>query len=283
MSLTCSVILSTYNQPAWLQKVLAGYAAQTERAFELIVADDGSRAETAQVIDDARRAGLNIRHVWQKDDGFRKCAILNKAVLASDAEYLIFTDGDCIPRDDFVATHTQLAEPKRFLSGGVIWMSRALSVRISEDDIRTGRFSDGGWLRANGWNARRHPYRVTRSHRLAKFFDVLTPTSPTFNGHNSSVWRADLLAVNGFDETMGYGGEDRAVGERLTNIGVRGRQVRHRAVCFHLDHDRPYKRADVMRANRAERKRIVREKDVRATVGIAEIAARGESALRRER
>jgi glycosyltransferase involved in cell wall biosynthesis len=280
MSPGCAVILSTYNQPEWLEKALRGYAVQTAPAFDLIVADDGSRPETARVIDDAERAGIRLRHVWHEDDGFRKCEILNKAVLATDADYLIFSDGDCIPRRDFVATHLQLAQPRRFLSGGVIWLDRAVSQRVSGEDIRLGRLSDAAWLRANGWKGGRQSLRLTPNRWLARALDALTPTSATFNGHNTSVWRTDLLAVNGFDVTMGYGGEDRAVGERLENIGVRGKQVRHRACCFHLDHDRPYKQEDVMRANRAARTRIVKDGDVRATIGIQEIAAAGATRQR---
>lgn len=273
MRVSCAVILSTYNQPQWLEKALDGYAVQTERAFALIVADDGSRPDTAHVIERAQTAGgLDIRHVWHEDAGFRKCEILNKAILTTQAEYVIFSDGDCIPRSDFVATHIALAEPGRFLSGGVIWLERALSERITSDDVRSGRMADADWLRANGWNGG-HALRTTQRRWLARALDALTPTAATFNGHNASVWRSDLLRVNGFDATMGYGGEDRAVGERLHNIGVHGRQVRHRACLFHLDHDRPYKQTDVMRSNREARARIVKERDVRAKVGIAEIAA----------
>ena len=97
-----SVIISTYNSPQWLEKVLWGYSVQTHHRFELIIADDGSTAETRELVDRMRAdTGLTIKHVWQEDDGFRKCRILNKAVLEADADYLVFTDGDCIPRNDF--------------------------------------------------------------------------------------------------------------------------------------------------------------------------------------
>jgi glycosyltransferase involved in cell wall biosynthesis len=271
-----AVILTTYNQPQWLEKVLWGYAAQTHHEFELIVADDGSGPETAEVLARVQKdAGLRLTHIWHEDLGFRKCTILNKAIMATRAEYLIFSDGDCIPRGDFVETHALRAERGRFLSGGMIWLDRATSGRISVDDVCTGRIGDPVWLQKTGWKGGRRRLRLLRSRRLSALLDAITPTGATFNGHNSSAWRNDLLAVNGFDADMGYGGEDRAVGERLVNLGVRGKQLRYRAICFHLDHDRPYKSAEVIERNRALRSRIRAGGKTRARVGISELTAGG--------
>ena len=109
-----SVVLSTYNSPNWLEKVLWGYAAQTVRPDEIVVADDGSTDETRERLELLRRATqLNIQHVWHEDRGFRKCTILNRAIDAAEGDYLIFSDGDCISRADFVAVHKQHARPIR--------------------------------------------------------------------------------------------------------------------------------------------------------------------------
>ena len=112
-----------------------------------------------------------------------------------------------------------------------------------------------------------------RNHTVASVLDRVTPTKPTFNGHNTSVWRSAVIEANGFDAEMGYGGLDRALGERLINLGYRGKSVRHRAVCFHLDHDRPYQKADVMQRNREIRARIRNSGEVRARVGITELTS----------
>ena len=85
--------------------------------------------------------------------------------------------------------------------------------------------------------------------------DLLTTTRPTWNGHNASGWRDDILAANGFDERMGYGGQDREFGERLENAGVRGRGIRYRALCVHLDHGRGYADVDTIHRNKAIRRR----------------------------
>ncbi|HET9985700.1 MAG TPA: glycosyltransferase family 2 protein [Longimicrobiales bacterium] len=273
-SLRAAVIVTTYQRPAWLEMVLLAYARQSVDSFRVVVADDGSGPETADVIRRLRpRFGDRLAHVWHEDRGFRKCEILNRAILAADADYLVFTDGDCLPREDFVATHLRLAEPGRFLSGGVVWLPRPLTERLTPDDVVTGRFAEPAWLARNGWRGGRRRLRMLRSRALATLLDHLTPTGATFNGHNSSVWRDAVLAVNGFDADMGYGGLDRALGERLENFGLRGKQVRHRAVVMHLDHDRPWRDPEVVRRNREIRARIRRSGEVRARIGIAELAA----------
>src|SRR6476619_1563465 len=117
MGMRVSVIITTYNQPEQLEKVMWGYAGQRGAKFELIIADDGSSPATTEVIDRvAAQSGLDVLHIWHEDSGFRKTEILNRAIVAAQEEYLIFSDGDCIPRDDFVATHARLARPGCFLS-----------------------------------------------------------------------------------------------------------------------------------------------------------------------
>ncbi|HEX2092207.1 MAG TPA: glycosyltransferase family 2 protein [Longimicrobiaceae bacterium] len=269
-----SVILTTYNQPRQLELVLWGYAVQTRRDFQVVVADDGSGPETAEVIARVRaETGLDLLHVWHEDRGFRKTEILNRAVLVSSGEYLIFSDGDCIPRRDFMDVHLRLAEPGCFLSGGYLKLPEGVSARITVDDVRAGRVAELGWLRAQGWRPGRHALRLLRSRALAGALDALTPTGATWNGHNASTWKEAVVAVNGFDLEMGYGGLDRALGELLENAGVRGKQIRYRAPCLHLWHRRPY--ADPVRwqRNREIRARIRREGITRTERGIAEVAA----------
>ncbi len=236
-----SVVLATYNSPAWLEKVVWGYALQTVRPAELVIADDGSTADTRHVIERLRRAtGLAIQHAWHEDRGFRKCEILNNAILAAQSEYLVFSDGDCIPRRDFLAAHAAHAAPGRFLSGGLVRLPLALSRQIALPDIVSGQAFSASWLRSNGLPLNRKCLLLAAPRLLSAVLDRFTTTRATWNGHNASGWKADLLRVNGFDERMGYGGEDRELGERLVNFGLRPKQIRHRAVCVHLDHDRGY-------------------------------------------
>jgi glycosyltransferase involved in cell wall biosynthesis len=268
-----SVIVSTYNKPHFLERVLWGYAVQTDRDFELVVADDGSGPETAELIRRVRaESKMDIVHVWHEDRGFRKTEILNRAIVASRGDYLLFTDGDCIPRRDVVEVHRALARPGRYLAGGYLKLPAGVSERISVEDVTSGRVAELRWLWAWGWRPGRRALRLVRSPKLAALFDRITPTAAHFHGNNASTWREAILRVNGFEGKMGYGGLDRALGYRLENAGVRGMQIRHRAVALHLHHDRPYRRPEVVSANRAILDAITRERLVRAEQGIAELA-----------
>ncbi|MEM7248341.1 MAG: glycosyltransferase family 2 protein [Acidobacteriota bacterium] len=262
-----SVILSTYNQPEWLEKALIGYAHQTWRDFEVVIADDGSTDETRERIDKVRaETGLQLQHVWHEDDGFRKTIILNKATLAAEGDYLVFSDGDCIPRRDFLAVHAERAEPGHFLSGGYFKLPLDVSEEITAENIADGDHADPAWLKARGVRSRM--LKLSARGVMARFLDVVTPTKATWNGHNASGWKADLLEVNGFDERMVYGGEDRELGERLMNAGRRAKQIRHHAVCVHLDHGRPWRTNEAMAGNAAIREVTRKERRTWTEFGI---------------
>jgi glycosyltransferase involved in cell wall biosynthesis len=238
----------------------------------LIVADDGSTDETRRVISRFADEAMPIHHEWHPDNGFRKCTILNRAIVSTDAEYLIVTDGDCIPRHDFVESHLALREKGRYLSGGAVRLTQHVSQRIRIDDIVSGRATDLRWLSANGMGrGLKGRLRLGRQSRLQRLWDRLTPTRPTLNGNNFSAWRDDLVAANGFDERMGYGGEDRELGERLENAGIRGKQVRHRAVCVHLYHERGYESAEVWQRNFAIRRETRELRLVATAYGIRQL------------
>jgi glycosyltransferase involved in cell wall biosynthesis len=260
--MTLSVIFTTYNSPAWLDKVLWGYRSQVFRDFELIIADDGSTAPTAELIAQVQKTvDFPVRHIWHEDQGFRKCEILNKAILQASADYLVFSDGDCIPRKDFLQVHALSRKPGHFLSGGAIRLPMDLSKQITAEDIVKQRVFDPGWLAENGlaqtaWKK----LRFTTRSSAAGLMNRITPTQATWNGGNASAWKKDVLAVNGFDERMRYGAQDREFGERLVNKGIVGLQVRYSAVCVHLDHKRGYVNEDDLRRNAAIRQVTRRDK-----------------------
>lgn len=249
-----SVIITTYNSEEWLQKVLVGYSVQTELDFEVVVADDGSTEKTKALIDSFRNHfRYPIVHVWQEDNGFQKCKILNKAILKTNSDYLLFTDGDCIPRRDFVEQHLKFKEEGYFLSGGYFKLPMETSHKISLEDIKNQNCFSIAWLINNGVAKSFKLSKLTKLKLFAKFMNWLTPTKRTFNGHNTSCFKADLVAVNGFNEEMQYGGLDRELGERLFNLGVLSKQIRYAAVCVHLDHKRGYATEETWKKNNAIR------------------------------
>ncbi|MBB87881.1 MAG: glycosyl transferase family 2 [Xanthomonadales bacterium] len=265
-----SVIISTYNQPDWLEKCLWGFAYQTDRRFEIVIADDGSEPETRQKAEAVCQAlGLPLNYVWHPDDGFQKCRILNKAILAARSDYLLFTDGDCIPKPDFIATHLTLRRPGHFLSGGYFKLPMSTSRLISQDDVATGRAFTAAWLRAHDvtapWNKL---LKVTATPRQAWWANRITPANRSWNGNNSSTWRDLAVQVGGFDERMGYGGQDREFGERLMNAGIRPIMMRYSTGMLHLDHSRGYRNEEGIRKNRAIRAETRRLKLTRTVHGL---------------
>lgn len=266
-----SVIISTYNQPEWLKKVLIGYENQSFRNFEIVIADDGSLDQTQSVIDDfINNSNLKITHVWQEDQGFQKTKILNKAIVKTRAKYLIFTDGDCIPRSDFVETHIQLRKPSCLLSGGYFKLPIEISRQITKSDIIKQDCFSKDWLLNQGLKTSFKLNKLTAKGTKAIFLNKFTPTKATFDGMNASAWKQDVLDVNGFDERMHYGGEDRELGERMMNNGVKPIQIRYSAICIHLDHERSYVNDAELLINKALRNETKKQKKVWSNFGITQ-------------
>lgn len=264
---TIGVIISTYNNPRWLEKTLWGYLYQTYMPDEIIIADDGSTNTTSEMI--ARYAGeLPLKHIWHEDKGFRKTEILNKAVMESTADYLIFTDQDLIPRADFVQTHYENAERGYFLSGGAIMLSKELSERIQIEDIRAQNAFSSQWLCENGLKHSWKLMKLHQSHWLTSLLNHITPTKATWNGGNASTWRDTIITANGFDERMKYGGEDREFGERLFHAGIRSKQLRYSLPLLHLYHTRPYRNENDLLVNQRIRKETKKEHRTKTPYGI---------------
>ena len=263
-----TVIVSTYNSPLHLMRTLSGFAVQTAPLAELIVADDGSADDTRELVEKfGLSAPFPVRHVWQPDEGFRKPAILNKAIDAAAGSYLLFTDGDCIPRSDFVAMHIARARPRFFLSGGVEYLSAEATNQVGEADIKNQTIFDPAWLARNRERPRMIG-KVNASRLLVALARRLTTTRPSFNGHNTSAWRKDVLAVNGFDERMTYGGLDRELGERMSNYCIKGLSVRYDAIAVHQHHNRPYATSAGWRANDLIRQESRRNRAVWTDWGV---------------
>ncbi|MEL1255519.1 glycosyltransferase family 2 protein [Flavobacterium sp. DGU38] len=268
-NIKASVIMSTYNAEEWLEKVIWGLSVQTETDFEIIIADDGSKPKTKELLDSLRtQISMPLIHVWQEDNGFQKSQILNKAIMASNSDYLIFTDGDCIPRKDFVATHLDYREKGYFLSGGYFMLPMDISKAITKNDILSQNCFDVKWLIQHGLKKSFKNSKLSASGFLAKFLNAVTPTKATWNGHNASGWKDDLVFINGFNQEMQYGGQDRELGERLFNKGLKSKQIRYSAIVVHLDHARGYVNEATWKKNFAIRENTKKNKVVKTTIGI---------------
>lgn len=246
-----TVIVSAYDNWRQLDWTLEAFRRQSEPCDELIVTEDSAFPEVADVVArHAQQARFPVRHLTQDDLGFRKCLALNRAIDHASGDFVVFTDADCVPRDDLLAAYRRHARPGIFLSGGSHvslpeWFHRehlTLALIASQQLFNPDFLAQAG--------VRTPALRLTRHAQLAWVMDRLTPRN-AFVGCNSAAWRADLQRVHGFDESMGYGAEDRNLGYRLNHAGVQGVRLRHSLVWLHLDHPRGYLSPESVALNRA--------------------------------
>jgi GT2 family glycosyltransferase len=267
------LIVATYNSPHALTLCLTSVAGQSVLPDSICIADDGSGPDTKAAIDAfaAAHPELRFRHVWHEDLGFRKTEILNKAIATSDADFLIFIDGDVLIHPTFIARHLALAERGRFSTGSLIRLDEKATASVTPAMVADGTVFDRGWLRGNRAIDRLGTWLKTMPfpRPVQAFLDQATPVQRALCGANASLFREDALRVNGFDETLKYGGEDKEFGLRLRNAGIRGRHLRYTAPLVHLEHPRGYKDAELIRRHK-ERIRAVRREGTRWTEhGIA--------------
>jgi glycosyltransferase involved in cell wall biosynthesis len=233
-----ALIITTYNRPDALAAVLEGCLKQTDPDFEIIIADDGSTPDTADLIEGYQtRAAFVIKYVWQEDAGFRAAAIRNRALAATDADYVVFIDGDCVPPPDFLSNHRKLAERGWFLSGNRLMLTQSFSGQVLRDMLPIHLWRTGDWLRAR-WRGQIE--RLLPLLRLTDFGWLRKQLPDRWQGAktcNLSVWREDMLRVNGFDENYtGWGLEDSDLVIRLVRAGIKSKSARFFAPVFHLWH-----------------------------------------------
>ncbi|MBD3678336.1 MAG: glycosyltransferase [Rhodobacteraceae bacterium] len=248
------LIMSTYNAVRALRLTLLSVTRQDVLPDSVCIADDGSGPETAELIEEMRAAHpeLKLRHIWHEDRGFEKWKILNNAVESSEAEFLIFIDGDCLIHPGFLARHIELARRDRYSCGSLIRLTADATAAVTEADVLEGRVFDRQWLGDHGCIDRFTTWLKTSPwpRPVLDVMERIWPVRRTWCGANASAYRDAMLAVNGFDEEMKYGGGDKEFGIRMRNSGVPGRHLRFTAPLVHLDHPRGYKNAEHIAFNR---------------------------------
>jgi glycosyltransferase involved in cell wall biosynthesis len=237
-----SVIITTYNWAEALRLCLLSLYAQTDKDFEIIIADDGSRAENLALTRSyGAHSPVPLHYVYHEDQGFRAGTIRNKAVAQSQGEYLLFIDGDCITRPDFIATHRRLAEKGYFVAGNRVLLSQAFTQEVLAQTILLHEKSAEYFvkLRLQGKINRTLPFLSVPLGFLRKIQPQKWQKAMTCN---LAVWHEDFLRVNGFDELFeGWGYEDSDLVIRLIHAGVKRKEGRFAAPvlhCWHSFHDR---------------------------------------------
>jgi glycosyltransferase involved in cell wall biosynthesis len=232
-----SVIVTTYNREDALDAVLSALSRQSDRGFEVVIADDGSAPTTAALVDRWRdRIGVPLSHVWQVNRGFRAAEIRNRAILACSGDYCVFLDGDCLARADFIAAHRALAEPGWFVTGNRILLSQALTAAVLREKSNPETWRPAHWI---SHRLRGGVNRLTGLLRLP--LGRLRKLAPRqwrgARSCNLAVWRCDLDRVDGFDASFrGWGREDSDLLIRLLHAGLRRKDGRFATGVIHLWH-----------------------------------------------
>lgn len=266
-----SLVVSTYNRPDALGACLRSLARQTDRNFEIVVADDGSGAQTRELIERWKaKAGAPLHHVWQEDRGFRLAEIRNRAILASKGRYLIFLDGDGIARPGFVAAHRALAEPGHFVGGNRALLSQKLTEEILGKNLEAENWSLAGWAvrRARGEVNRLMPLLSLPLGPLRK---RLATEWEGVRGGNFAFFHDDLDRVDGFETSfVGWGLEDSDIVIRMMRSGVARKDGRFATGVLHLWH--PEADRSRLPANRARLDELIKSDRVRAQRGLSALA-----------
>jgi glycosyltransferase involved in cell wall biosynthesis len=232
-----SVVVTTYNRSDALAKVLEGLGQQSDTAFEIIVADDGStQLQRDAVCTAALALGLELTHVWHSDIGFTASRARNRGVSQARGDYIVFLDGDCVPETDFVAQHRRLMESDCFVNGSRVLLSPVLTQMVVAGTVKILARSHRFWLK-KWWT--REASKLTGLLRLPNF-QFRKNQKFSWRGIrscNMGVWRLDFERVNGFDESfVGWGHEDADFVLRLHNAGVTRKNGFCATEVYHLWH-----------------------------------------------
>ena len=265
-----SVVVSTYNRPDALGACLRSLARQTDKNFEIVVADDGSGPVSREAIGAWKaKRGVPLTHVWQEDRGFRLAEIRNRAIAASAGEYLVFLDGDCIAPTGFVAAHRALAEPGCFVAGNRALLSRNLTEQILANGLEPERWSLASWaLRRVRGDINRLPPLI--SLPLGPLRKRLATEWEGVRGGNFAFHRSDLERVDGFETAfVGWGLEDSDIVIRMIRAGVRRKDGRFATGVLHLWH--PEADRSRFAANKTQLAELITSDRVRAVSGLSSL------------
>ena len=182
-----SVVIATYQRASLLPRLVRALEAQTlTDPFEVIFVDDGSTDGTPQVLEDlASRSAIPIT-VLGDGRNRRQAAARNIGWRAARAPIVAFTDDDCVPTPQWLASGiAALGSHARAVVGRVI-------PDPQQEDLRG-------------------PFSRTISVLDESFFETC----------NTFYRRADLETAGGFDEAFtSHGGEDTDLGWRIRKSGI---------------------------------------------------------------
>jgi glycosyltransferase involved in cell wall biosynthesis len=225
----CTLVTPTYNWPEALNLLLKSVLSQSKLPDEVIIADDGSASETKDLIDSFKsKFPVPLIHIRHKDNGNQKPKIMNKAIAKAKYDYIIEIDGDIIMHKHFVRDHLRFAEENHYLYGSRVNVQKEhLNQLFEKEQITFNFFSKG--IKKRG--------RTIHFPLFTSFIKPVDQRSRKLRGCNMSFWRDDFIKVNGFNEALvGWGIDDSEMIQRLHNIGIKGKRLKHAGLAYHIYH-----------------------------------------------
>jgi glycosyltransferase involved in cell wall biosynthesis len=278
VSAAITAVVSTYESPEALDVVLRALSEQTVLPLEVIVADDGSGPETSVVVERWRAVFARVAHAWQPHEGWRKSRALNLGALEANGEYLLFLDGDSVPRRRMLEATARGALPGWFLASKRVHLSPDFTRRVLDGQARPWRWSAPRWLVQAPRELLTTDREAARLGLLLPLRDRRRPWRPALPdfapivgafGFYLGVWRVDFERVNGFDMRFtAWGGEDRDIAARLGAAGLRCGWPGPRTTMLHLWHP---PRTGISEANASMVDRTVAEGRIEAVAGLREL------------
>lgn len=260
-NISSSLVISTYNSPKALELSLLSLLQQNILPDELIIADDGSKKETQELIEHYRRLlPLPVKHIWHEDDGFRKTVIMNKAMAQAKGDYIIQIDGDIIMHPYFIVDHLNHMQENNFIVGSRTLLNQTKTAELK----KTKQLSDMGFF-SSGIDNRLNSLRIVPLQRF--FFTHQDRNIFHGKGCNMSFWKKHFLAANGYDEAyMGWGLEDTDLIVRLMHLGLHKKTLKFGAVAYHLHHKISSRNNFDRNNNRLSQ--VVKEGVIIASIGV---------------
>jgi len=224
-----SLIISTYNWPEALELVLKSVLKQVLLPSEIIIADDGSDIVTKKLIEKFKELfAIPLIHVWHEDSGFQKAIILNKAIAKSSGNYIIQIDGDCILHDKFIKDHVVKSEKGVYLHGARVNIKQKYLFELFENQQVNFNFGSKGIKKRT---------RALYSKTLSDKYKKKSQFSKKYRGCNTSFFKKDFIAVNGYNEEFkGWGREDSELALRFHNLGLFSKRLRYNGIVYHIWH-----------------------------------------------
>ncbi|EAK0442789.1 glycosyltransferase [Campylobacter lari] len=233
---TCALIITTYNQKERLALVLDSVKNLEPLPDEILIADDGSREDTAKLIQAYQKDfPCKLEHIWQEDKGFRLSEIRNKAIKTSNSEYIIVIDGDMILEKSFIADHLKFAQKKVFLQGSRVILDENKSKELLNKNDFILAFDKKGFKNQRNTFLAKCVYKFSK---LTKNFFKKSQLIKGIRGCNMSFYKSDFEAIEGFNENfIGWGREDSEfVARFLFNDGV-FKRLKFNALAYHIYHE----------------------------------------------